>query len=40
MWVSPTKSFKELGGAVNVKPPPAKMADWTRQLARPRCSTT
>jgi hypothetical protein len=32
MWVSPTKSFKELGGPPT--PPPAKAAAWNRQLVR------
>jgi hypothetical protein len=32
MWVSPTKSFKELGGPPS--PPPAKHPAWNRQLIR------
>jgi hypothetical protein len=36
MWVSPTKSFKELGGVPGLKgvsgPPPAQVAAWSRQL--------
>jgi hypothetical protein len=36
MWVSPTKSFKELGGVPGLKgvagPPPAQIAAWTRQI--------
>jgi hypothetical protein len=32
MWVSPTQSFKQLGGAPS--PPPAHAAAWTRQLSR------
>jgi hypothetical protein len=38
MWASPTKSFKELGGAPGQGgvpgPPPAKVAGWARQLVR------
>ena len=38
MWASPTQSFKELGGVpgqANVKgPPPAQIAQWTRQLTK------
>jgi hypothetical protein len=38
MWVSPTKSFKELGGVPGqngVKgPPPVKMGTWTNQMTR------
>ena len=34
MWVSPSKSFTDLGGAANVKPPPAKVADWNRNIAK------
>jgi hypothetical protein len=38
MWVSPTKSFKELGGVPGQKgvqgPPPAMIAPWTRQLTK------
>ena len=38
MWVSPTQSFKELGGVPGQQgvkpPPPAQMANWTRQLTR------
>jgi len=36
MWVSPVKSFKELGGVPGLKgvsgPPPAQIAHWTRQI--------
>jgi hypothetical protein len=36
MWVTPTKSFKELGGVPGLKgvagPPPAQIAAWTRQI--------
>jgi len=36
MWVSPVKSFKELGGVPGLKgvsgPPPAQIASWTRQI--------
>ena len=36
MWVSPTKSFKELGGVPGLKgvagPPPAQVPAWTRQI--------
>jgi hypothetical protein len=36
MWVSPVKSFKELGGVPGMKgvsgPPPAQIASWTRQI--------
>jgi hypothetical protein len=37
MWVSPVKSFKELGGVPGVQkgvsgPPPAQIASWTRQI--------
>jgi hypothetical protein len=32
MWVSPTKSFKDLGGPP--APPPAKQSSWVRQLVR------
>jgi len=32
MWVSPTKSFKELGGVPT--PPPAQLERWSRQLSR------
>ena len=36
MWVSPVKSFKELGGVPGMKgvsgPPPAQIAIWTRQI--------
>jgi hypothetical protein len=32
MWVSPTRSFKELGGAPTA--PPAHAASWNRQLSR------
>jgi hypothetical protein len=37
MWVSPTRSFKDLGGVPgqDVKgPPPAQVPAWTRQLTR------
>ena len=38
MWVSPTQSFKELGGVPGQQgvkgPPPAQLAGWTRQLTR------
>jgi len=38
MWVSPTKSFKELGGVPGQKnvpgPPPQLMPNWSRQLTR------
>ena len=38
MWVSPTQSFKELGGVPGQKgvkaPPPAQIANWSRQLTR------
>ena len=38
MWVSPTKSFKELGGVPGQKgvkgPPAAQMAAWTTQITR------
>ena len=38
MWVSPTKSFKELGGVPGQKkspgPPPQLMPNWNRQLTR------
>jgi len=38
MWVSPTKSFKDLGGVPGqagiAGPPPAQFASWTRQLTR------
>jgi hypothetical protein len=39
MWVSPTKSFKELGGVPGIQagvkgPPPAQIPAWTRQLTR------
>jgi hypothetical protein len=38
MWVSPTQSFKELGGVPGQKgvkgPPPAEIPAWTRQLTR------
>jgi len=38
MWVSPTKSFKELGGVPGQKgvqgPPPVKMGTWTIQITR------
>jgi hypothetical protein len=32
MWVTPTKSFADLGGMP--KPPPAETAAWTRQVVR------
>jgi hypothetical protein len=32
MWVSPTKSFKELGGVP--RPPPAQRERWNRQIIR------
>jgi len=32
MWVSPVKSFKQLGGSP--KPPPAEIPRWSRQLSR------
>ncbi len=32
MWASPTKSFKQLGGAP--RPPPAQLERWNRQLIR------
>lgn len=32
MWVSPAKSFKDLGGPPS--PPPAQLAPWSRQLIR------
>ena len=32
MWVSPTRSFKDLGGPP--APPPTKTASWNRQLSR------
>jgi hypothetical protein len=38
MWVSPTQSFKELGGVPGQQgvkaPPPAQIAAWMRQLTR------
>jgi hypothetical protein len=38
MWVSPTQSFKELGGVPGQKgvkgPPPAQIGAWTEQLTR------
>ena len=38
MWVSPTKSFKELGGVPGQKgvkgPPPAQIGMWTNQITR------
>jgi hypothetical protein len=34
MWVSPTKSFGDLGGAANVKPPAAVMNEWNRQIIK------
>ena len=38
MWVSPTKSFKELGGVPGQKgipgPPPALIGSWTKQITR------
>jgi hypothetical protein len=38
MWVSPTKSFKELGGVPGLQgmkgPPPAQVPAWTHQLTR------
>jgi hypothetical protein len=38
MWVSPTKSFKELGGVPGQKgipgPPPQLIPNWSRQLTR------
>jgi hypothetical protein len=38
LWVSPTKSFKELGGVPGQKgvkaPPPAEARNWTRQVVR------
>jgi hypothetical protein len=38
MWVSPTKSFKELGGVPGQKgvkgPPPAMIGTWTNQITR------
>lgn len=34
MWVSPTKSFTDLGGAAAVKPPAEKMHEWNRQVVR------
>jgi hypothetical protein len=38
LWASPTRSFKELGGAPgqakSAAPPPARIAGWTRQLVR------
>jgi hypothetical protein len=38
MWVSPTKSFKELGGVPGQKgipgPPPQRIPNWNRQLTR------
>jgi hypothetical protein len=38
LWVSPTKSFKELGGVPGQRgvkaPPPADVRNWTRQVVR------
>lgn len=38
MWISPTKSFKELGGVPGQKgipgPPPQQIPNWSRQLTR------
>jgi hypothetical protein len=38
LWASPTRSFKELGGAPGqggiAGPPPARIAGWTRQIVR------
>ena len=34
MWVSPTKSFKELGGTGSPTPPARLQAAWNRQLVR------
>ena len=34
MWVSPTKSFTDLGGAAAVKPPADKLNAWNRQVVR------
>jgi hypothetical protein len=34
MWVSPTKSFTDMGGTAAVKPPPIKAAEWNRQIVR------
>ena len=34
MWVSPTKSFTDLGGSAAVKPPADKLNAWNRQVVR------
>jgi hypothetical protein len=34
MWVSPTKSFTDLGGTAAVKPPADKVTEWNRQVVR------
>jgi hypothetical protein len=34
MWVSPTKSFKEMGGSGAPTAPPAQQAAWARQIVK------